>query len=127
MFAPAALSHSARSDPRWRCSHADYSPVSERIKNEATDDWNDQVAVDRLESRGGTFLRGEARFVGAREVEVDGKRHRARRAVVIAAGGVPPSPDPRSGLGRVLDQPRSGQGDSAAGVDDRARRRRDRS
>lgn len=73
-------------------AHADYSPVVTRIKNEATDDWNDQVAVDRLESKGGTFLRGEARFVGAREVEVDGERHRARRAVVIAAGGRPAIP-----------------------------------
>lgn len=73
-------------------AHPDYSPVSQRIQHEATDQWNDKVAVERLESKGGTFLRGEARFVGPGEVEVDGERHSARRAVVIAAGGSPAVP-----------------------------------
>lgn len=81
-------------------AHPDYSPVSQRIRREATDDWNDQVAVDRLESKGGTFLRGEARFVGPREIDVDGERHTARRAVVIAAGGRPAVP-PIPGLDSV--------------------------
>ncbi|MDQ3963324.1 MAG: NAD(P)/FAD-dependent oxidoreductase [Actinomycetota bacterium] len=81
-------------------AHPDYSPVSQRIKLQATDDWNDQVAVDRLEGKGGTFLRGEARFVGPREIEVDGERHAARRAIVIAAGGRPAVP-PIPGLASV--------------------------
>ncbi|MCA1709214.1 MAG: FAD-dependent oxidoreductase, partial [Actinobacteria bacterium] len=81
-------------------AHADYAPVAQRIKNEATDDWNDQVAVDRLQDKGGTFLRGEARFVGPREVEVDGETLRARRAIVVAVGGRPAIP-PIPGLDSV--------------------------
>ena len=80
--------------------HPDYAPVAERIKSEATDDWNDKVAVERFEGKGGTFLRGEARFTGPREVEVDGERHSARRAIVIAAGGRPAIP-PIPGLDSV--------------------------
>lgn len=81
-------------------AHADYAPVAQRIKNEATDDWNDQVAVDRLQDKGGTFLRGEARLVGPREVEVDGETFRARRAIVVAVGGRPAIP-PIPGLDSV--------------------------
>ena len=81
-------------------AHPDYAPVAQRIRDEATDDWHDQVAVERLEGKGATFLRGEARFVAPREVEVDGERYVARRAVVIAAGGAPAVP-PIEGLGEV--------------------------
>jgi len=81
-------------------AHPDYAPVARRIRDEATDDWNDQVAVDRFEEKGGTFLRGNARFVSPREVEVDGDRYTARRGVVIAAGGAPAVP-PIEGLGDV--------------------------
>jgi pyruvate/2-oxoglutarate dehydrogenase complex dihydrolipoamide dehydrogenase (E3) component len=73
-------------------AHPDYAPVAQRIRDEATDDWDDKVAVDRLERKGGTFLRGQARFVGPKEVEVDGERYVARRAIVIAAGGEPAVP-----------------------------------
>ncbi|MDQ3954308.1 MAG: FAD-dependent oxidoreductase, partial [Actinomycetota bacterium] len=66
-------------------AHPDYAPVAQRIRDEATDDWNDQIAVDRLEGKGATFLRGQARFVATREVEIDGERYVARRGVVIAA------------------------------------------
>jgi pyruvate/2-oxoglutarate dehydrogenase complex dihydrolipoamide dehydrogenase (E3) component len=78
-------------------AHPDYAPVAQRIRDEATDDWNDKVAVDRLESKGGTFLRGQARIVSPREIEVDGERYVARRGVVIAAGGTPAIP-PIEGL-----------------------------
>lgn len=81
-------------------SHPDYTPVATRIRDEATDDWNDKVAVDRLEGKGGTFRRGQARFVGPREVEVEGERFSATRAVVIAAGGSPAAP-PIDGLKEV--------------------------
>src|SRR6478752_10776029 len=37
---------------------ADYTPVADRIRDEATDDWNDQVAVDRLVAKGVRFVRG---------------------------------------------------------------------
>ncbi len=78
----------------------DDAPVAQRIRDEATDDWNDKVAVERLESKGGTFLRGEGRFVSPREVEVEGDRYEARRGVVIAAGGTPAVPSIR-GLDQV--------------------------
>ena len=81
-------------------AHPDYAPVAQRIRDEATDDWNDKVAVERLEGKGGTFLRGEARFVGPREVEVEGQRYEAKRGIVIAAGGTPAIP-PIDGLADV--------------------------
>ncbi|HJU96506.1 MAG TPA: FAD-dependent oxidoreductase, partial [Jiangellaceae bacterium] len=42
----------------------DWTPVAERIRQEATDDWNDQVAVDRFTGKGGRFVRGRGRLVG---------------------------------------------------------------
>ena len=41
----------------------DWSVVAQRIREEATDDWNDQVAVDRFVKKGGRFIRGSARFI----------------------------------------------------------------
>ncbi|HVM35477.1 MAG TPA: NAD(P)/FAD-dependent oxidoreductase [Actinomycetota bacterium] len=81
-------------------SHPDYTPVAQRIRDEATDDWNDKVAVERLEGKGGTFRRGQARIVGPGEVEVEGDRYTARRGIVIAAGGSPSVP-PIDGLAEV--------------------------
>jgi pyruvate/2-oxoglutarate dehydrogenase complex dihydrolipoamide dehydrogenase (E3) component len=77
----------------------DWSPVARRIR-QATADWDDEIAVRRFEKRGGTFLRGHARIVGPREVEVDGRRVRARRGIVIATGGQPSVP-PIDGLDEV--------------------------
>ncbi len=90
----------------------DWAPVAARIRDEATDNWNDRVAVDRLVGKGVRFVRGTARLVGPATVEmsdvsevsgVDGavgaddgvRRFEARRAVVLAAGTepvVPPVP-----------------------------------
>jgi len=81
-------------------SHPDYTPVAQRIRDEATDDWNDKVAVERLEGKGGTFRRGQARIVGPGEVEVEGDQYTARRGIVIAAGGSPSVP-PIDGLAEV--------------------------
>jgi pyruvate/2-oxoglutarate dehydrogenase complex dihydrolipoamide dehydrogenase (E3) component len=75
----------------------DWAPVAERIREEATDDWNDQVAVDRFTGKGGRFVRGRGRLVGPGAVEVDGARYEARRAVVLATGTVPVIP-PIAGL-----------------------------
>jgi pyruvate/2-oxoglutarate dehydrogenase complex dihydrolipoamide dehydrogenase (E3) component len=77
----------------------DWSPVARRIR-QATADWDDEIAVRRFEKRGGTFLRGHARIVDPREVEVDGRRVRARRGIVIATGGQPSAP-PIDGLAEV--------------------------
>ncbi|HSS68747.1 MAG TPA: NAD(P)/FAD-dependent oxidoreductase [Nocardioidaceae bacterium] len=72
---------------------ADWTPVAKRIAEEATDNWNDQVAVDRLVDAGVEFVRGHARLAGERTVEVGGRLFTARRGVVLNTGtapGVPP-------------------------------------
>jgi pyruvate/2-oxoglutarate dehydrogenase complex dihydrolipoamide dehydrogenase (E3) component len=77
----------------------DWAPVAARIRDEATDSWNDKVAVDRFLSKGGHFVRGRGRITGRGEVTVDsadGPRVlRARRGIVIATGtepAIPPVP-----------------------------------
>ena len=67
----------------------DWGRVADRIRNEATDNWNDKVAVERFEGQGGRFLRGKGRLTGPRSVEVDGTEYTADRAVVIATGSKP--------------------------------------
>ncbi len=70
-----------------------WSPVARRIRDEATDSWDDAVAVRRFEGKGGRLVRGRARVTGPTSVEVDGESISARRALVLAAGGrawVPP-------------------------------------
>src|SRR5436309_10435297 len=42
----------------------DWNPVAKRIREEATDDWDDKVAVDRFTGKGGRFARGFARLAG---------------------------------------------------------------
>jgi len=71
----------------------DWSPVARRIREEATDTWDDSVAVQRFEGKGGRFIRGRARVTSAGSVDVDGETISARRALVLAAGArawVPP-------------------------------------
>jgi pyruvate/2-oxoglutarate dehydrogenase complex dihydrolipoamide dehydrogenase (E3) component len=73
----------------------DWTPVAQRIRKEATDNWDDRVAVERFEKHGGHFIRGSGRLAGPRRVEVDGKTHEARLGVVIATGTsavIPPIP-----------------------------------
>jgi pyruvate/2-oxoglutarate dehydrogenase complex dihydrolipoamide dehydrogenase (E3) component len=64
----------------------DWWTVAARIRNEATDSWDDTVAVQRFEGKGGHFVRGRARVTGPSSVEVDGESFSARRALVLAAG-----------------------------------------
>jgi pyruvate/2-oxoglutarate dehydrogenase complex dihydrolipoamide dehydrogenase (E3) component len=75
---------------------AAWAPVAARIRAEATDSWDDKVAVDRFVSRGGHFVRGRGRITGRGEVTVDtadGARvFRARRGIVIASGSEPSVP-----------------------------------
>lgn len=88
----------------------DFDPVAKRIRDEATDNWDDQVAVDRFEGQGGTFLRaagrlagrdGDGRFV----VEAGGETHTAER-VCIATGTAPAIPpiDGLADLPRGVDE-----------------------
>lgn len=71
----------------------DWAPVVERIRKEATDNWDDTVAVDRFTDKGGRFLRGRARILDPGRVEVAGTGViEARRGVVLATGTTPSAP-----------------------------------
>ncbi|MHB1519273.1 MAG: dihydrolipoyl dehydrogenase family protein [Acidimicrobiales bacterium] len=72
---------------------ADWTPVARRIRDEATDDWDDTVAVRRFESKGGRFVRGWGALDGPGRVRVDGSVFEVRRAVIIGVGqrvAIPP-------------------------------------
>ena len=112
--AAETLAESRRVDPL--AGHADTSPdftkVADRIRDEATDDWDDTVAVERLEGKGVRVVRGDGRLAGRGDdgrlaVEAGGQTHRARR-VVVATGTAPALP-PVDGLAALhtgeLDAP----------------------
>ncbi|MDE3204772.1 MAG: NAD(P)/FAD-dependent oxidoreductase [Acidobacteriota bacterium] len=84
----AEVAGTSRVDPDW-------APVARRIRDEATDNWDDTVAVKRFEGKGGRFVRGWARLTGPSMVYVEGAEFEATTAVVIATGtqpAVPPIP-----------------------------------
>ncbi|MFB6571280.1 MULTISPECIES: dihydrolipoyl dehydrogenase family protein [Streptomyces] len=73
----------------------DWARVAGRIRDEATADWNDQVAADRFTAKGGRLVRGTGRLAGPRRVTVDDRTFEARRGVVLATGTrprIPPVP-----------------------------------
>lgn len=79
---------SATVQPSW-------TPVADRIRSEATDNWDDTVAVDRFVGKGGTFVRGRGRLESGDTVVVGDRRFVARRGVVVATGttaAIPPIP-----------------------------------
>jgi pyruvate/2-oxoglutarate dehydrogenase complex dihydrolipoamide dehydrogenase (E3) component len=78
-------------------AHPDWAPVARRIREEATDDWDDTVAVERFEGKGGRLVRGRGRLAGPRRVAVGERIFEARRGVVIAIGTEPAAP-PIEGL-----------------------------
>ena len=70
------------------------SAVLER-RDQIIHDLDDAAQLPWLEDRGITLLRGTARLVGERELEVGGERLQARRAVMLATGSeafLPPIP-----------------------------------
>ncbi|MGJ9413544.1 dihydrolipoyl dehydrogenase family protein [Aeromicrobium sp. CF4.19] len=76
----------------------DFAPAARRIREEATTDWDDTIAVDRLVDAGVQVVRGHGRLVAEREVEVelpDGQARRfvAGRGVVLNTGTRPGVPD----------------------------------
>ena len=73
----------------------DFGVVADRIRDEATDDWDDAAAVKRFTDKGGRFVRGKARLTGPRTVAVNGEEFTATRAIVLNTGtdpAVPPIP-----------------------------------
>jgi pyruvate/2-oxoglutarate dehydrogenase complex dihydrolipoamide dehydrogenase (E3) component len=79
----------------------DWSPVALRIREEATDFWNDKKAADRFAGQGGHLVRGFGEITGRGEVTVrteQGRRvFRARKGIVVASGTAPAIP-PVDGL-----------------------------
>jgi pyruvate/2-oxoglutarate dehydrogenase complex dihydrolipoamide dehydrogenase (E3) component len=75
----------------------DWAPVAKRIRDEATDDWNDQVAVDRLVKKGVTFLRERGTITGPGRVRAGDREFEASRGIIVATGTVPVIP-PIEGL-----------------------------
>ena len=73
--------------------HADVRPdwsfVARRIRDEATDDWDDTVAVDRFEGKGGRLVRRRATVTSHRTVIVGRREFRASRGLVLATGAQP--------------------------------------
>ncbi|MDT4941363.1 MAG: hypothetical protein QOJ34_1452 [Pseudonocardiales bacterium] len=79
----------------------DYAPVATRIRDEATTDWDDAIAVDRLTGHGATFVRGTGRLAGRDEdgrftVQVGNDTHVG--ATVCLATGTSPAIPPVPGL-----------------------------
>ncbi len=78
--------------------HPDWMPVAARIRDEATDDWDDLVAVERFENKGGQFVRGRGRLISADSVAVGDQQFQAAKGIVLATGTAPAIP-PIPGLG----------------------------
>jgi pyruvate/2-oxoglutarate dehydrogenase complex dihydrolipoamide dehydrogenase (E3) component len=75
----------------------DWSLVAGRIRAEATDDWDDRVAVERFTGKGGRFVRGHGRVLGPGRVGVGDQEFQARRAIILNTGTRPAVP-PIDGL-----------------------------
>jgi pyruvate/2-oxoglutarate dehydrogenase complex dihydrolipoamide dehydrogenase (E3) component len=69
-----------------------WGPVAKRIRDEATDNWDDKVAADRYTDLGGTLYRGHGRITGPGKVTVGDDVLRARRGIVIGTGTAPAIP-----------------------------------
>jgi pyruvate/2-oxoglutarate dehydrogenase complex dihydrolipoamide dehydrogenase (E3) component len=93
------LAEARRADPYAGTTAvtADLRHVARRIRQEATDDWDDTVAVERFEGKGGRLVRGTAVLDGPGRVRVGDDVLVAGRAVVVAAGAAPVVP-PIDGL-----------------------------
>ncbi len=87
------LAGSARLEPSWE-------PVARRIRDEATDDWDDTVAVERLEGAGARFVRGRAAITAPGQVTVGDTTYAAGTGIVLNTGTAPATP-PIDGLDAV--------------------------
>ncbi|GAA4419487.1 NAD(P)/FAD-dependent oxidoreductase [Actinokineospora soli] len=77
--------------------HTDWSMVAARIRDEATDDWDDAVAVERLTKAGVQFVRGRGRIVGKGRLQVGDQTIHAEKGIVLNPGTEPAVP-PIDGL-----------------------------
>jgi len=79
----------------------DWSPVALRIREEATDYWNDKVAADRFTDKGGHLIRGYGKITAPGQVTVskgeDTRVFAARKGILINSGTEPAIP-PITGL-----------------------------
>jgi pyruvate/2-oxoglutarate dehydrogenase complex dihydrolipoamide dehydrogenase (E3) component len=85
-----AMAGQASVEPSW-------APVARRIRDEATDNWDDTVAADRFIAKGGHLFRGTGRITAPGEVLVtrtdgDSDVLRVRRGIVINTGTAPAVP-----------------------------------
>jgi pyruvate/2-oxoglutarate dehydrogenase complex dihydrolipoamide dehydrogenase (E3) component len=79
----------------------DWTVVAQRIREEATDGWNDKVAAERFESKGGHLVRGHGRITAPGQVTVDtaeGTRVFAARKGIVINSGTEPAIPPIEGL-----------------------------
>jgi pyruvate/2-oxoglutarate dehydrogenase complex dihydrolipoamide dehydrogenase (E3) component len=73
----------------------DFGAVARRIREEATDDWDDSVAADRITDAGARLVRGHGRLAGDRRVVVGEQTFVASKGVVLNTGttaAAPPIP-----------------------------------
>jgi pyruvate/2-oxoglutarate dehydrogenase complex dihydrolipoamide dehydrogenase (E3) component len=73
--------------------HPEWAPVARRIRDEATDGWDDKVAADRFTGKGGLLFRAHGKIIGPGRVAAGDDVLRARRGIVIDTGTVPAIPD----------------------------------
>lgn len=74
----------------------DWGPVAQRVAS-ATDHWDDTVAVERFQAKGGHFVRGWGTIEGPRRVRIGDVVLEAEVALVVATGTSPARP-PVEGL-----------------------------
>ncbi len=67
----------------------DWTRVSERIRRQATNDWNDESHVTRLSGAGVRIVRGDGRLAGPGRVRVGDDVYVATRGVVLNTGTAP--------------------------------------
>lgn len=79
------MAGSSTVEPTW-------TPVARRVRDEATDDWDDRVAVERLERRGARFVRGWGRLDGPGRVLVGEELFEPAVGVVLNVGTEPWAP-----------------------------------
>lgn len=80
----------------------DFSVVARRIRDEATDNWDDAVAAKRFTDKGGQLVRGTGRLSGPRQVTVamndGGEATFSGRVAVVLNPGTNPAVPPVPGL-----------------------------